>query len=80
MCDHNNHKIKSPQNKMRHGSSLKHGEAHFKDHKTWSRRNFIRNMGLAGGMSMVLGKMPITASSYSPLANALSTCHLQELV
>ncbi|MEM9920520.1 MAG: DUF1501 domain-containing protein [Bacteroidota bacterium] len=73
MCDNHN----TPNNlkntsKKRHGSSLKDGKAHQKDHLNWSRRNFLRQMGVAGSMSMMLGSFPVMASSYSPLASALS--------
>ncbi len=69
MCDNpNNH-----QNKKRHGSALEHGEAHHRDHKKWSRRSFLRTTGLAGGMGMLLGNIPLSASFKSPLSYALNT-------
>ena len=68
MCNH-----KTTDNKnMRHGAALEHGKAHEKDHQQWSRRSFLRNVGLAGTMSMMLGKFPLTAMSNSPLTYALS--------
>lgn len=56
---------------LRHGSALSHGEAHSHDHKNWSRRGFLRNLGIMGGTSMLLGKMPLTALGASPLTAAL---------
>ena len=69
MCNHH----KTDKNKsMRHGAALEHGQAHEKDHQQWSRRSFLRNLGIAGSMSMVLGKVPLTAMTNSPLGFALS--------
>lgn len=69
MCNH--HKEDKNKN-LRHGAALEHGKAHEKDHQQWSRRSFLRNVGLAGTMSMMLGKIPLTAMANSPLAYALS--------
>ncbi len=55
----------------RYGSALEHGQAHERDHNQWSRRSFIRNLGLAGGVSMFLNKLPLSALSNSPLSMAL---------
>ncbi len=64
MCnDHNKH-----QHKLRHGSALEHGEAHKRDHNRWSRRSFLKSMGIAGGAGMMLGNLSITSS----MANLLS--------
>lgn len=67
MCD--NHKTKD---KGRHGEALEHGQAHEHDHQQWSRRGFLKNMGVAGGMTMLLGNLPITALSGSPLTFGLA--------
>lgn len=64
MQDHHNH--------TRYGSALEHGEAHQKDHHHWSRRGFLRNLGILGGTSMLLGKLPVTAIGASPLSIALN--------
>lgn len=56
----------------RKGSALEHGEAHERDHKHWSRRNFLKNMGIAGGVSLFLSRFPVTALAHSPLSYALS--------
>ncbi|MEM8527109.1 MAG: DUF1501 domain-containing protein [Bacteroidota bacterium] len=58
-------------NNKRYGSALEHGKAHQKDHSNWSRRGFLRNLGLIGGTSMLLGKMPVNALGASPLSSAL---------
>ena len=64
----NQHNNKS---KMRYGSALEHGKAHRQDHQKWSRRSFLRNLGLTGGASMILGNLPLTALAASPLHHAL---------
>lgn len=65
MCEHNHHT-------SRYGSALEHGEAHQKDHQNWSRRGFLRNLGILGGTSLMLGKVPVTAIGASPLSIALN--------
>jgi len=65
MCDHSNHNHKP------HGSALEHGQAHERHHSV-SRRLFLRNLGIAGSASLLLGKMPITAMAHSPLAYGLN--------
>jgi uncharacterized protein (DUF1501 family) len=66
MC---NHDKKLP---LRQGSALEHGEAHETDHQLWSRRMFMRNLGIAGSVSLMFGKLPLTAAVSSPLAWALA--------
>ncbi len=65
MCDRkkNNHKPL--------GSALEHGEAHERHHSV-SRRMFLRNLGIAGSASMLLGNTPITAMANSPLSWGLT--------
>jgi len=63
MCNHH----KPP----RHGSALEHGAAHTRDHRTWSRRNFLKNLGLSTGASLMLGNLPVKALGVSPLTMAL---------
>jgi uncharacterized protein (DUF1501 family) len=65
MCDHSNHNHKP------HGSALEHGQAHERHHSV-SRRLFLRNLGIAGSASLLLGKTPITAMAHSPLAYGLN--------
>jgi len=78
MCDtHNSKKISK---KMRHGSALAHGQAHKIDHNKWSRRSFIRNIGITGGMSMLLGKLPLTAAVASPLSHALNNAETDRIL
>lgn len=44
----------------RHGASLEHGEAHSRDHKSWSRRNFLSALGFAAlGSGISLAGMPV---------------------
>ena len=66
MSDH-----KNINHKNRPGSSLEHGEAHKKDHENWSRRSFLRNVGLAGGMSMFVGNYKVAASALNSLDMSL---------
>ncbi|MEM0994240.1 MAG: DUF1501 domain-containing protein [Bacteroidota bacterium] len=56
---------------QRHGSALEHGKAHQRDHQNWSRRGFLKNLGLLGGTSMLLGQVPVQAIGASPLTKAL---------
>ncbi len=65
MCDH------SKTNPTPHGSALEHGEAHERHHSV-SRRLFLRNLGIAGSASLLLGKTPITAMANSPLGYGLT--------
>ncbi len=47
-------------------------EAHQKDHKVWSRRNFLTSLGVSGGMGMLFNKIPLKAFATSPLNYMLS--------
>ncbi|MGB0929314.1 MAG: DUF1501 domain-containing protein [Chitinophagales bacterium] len=58
--------------KQQDGSRLEHGKAHEEAHRQWSRRGFLKGLGIAGGMSMMLGKTPISATTPSPFLKALS--------
>lgn len=69
MCNHH----KDQKTKGRYGSALEHGAAHAHDHQSWSRRTFMKNLGIAGSVSMLLGRTPLTALSSAPLGMALST-------
>jgi len=66
MCDH------PSKARNRPGSALEHGRAHARDHQRWSRRQFMRTLGLAGSAGLLLGRLPVTARPGSPLAWALS--------
>lgn len=61
------------KNKMRHGAALEHGKAHQKDHQRWSRRGFLRGLGLTGGAGMLLGGTPINAMAASPFGFLLNS-------
>ncbi|MEM1325562.1 MAG: DUF1501 domain-containing protein [Bacteroidota bacterium] len=63
--------MKNTTHNKRHGSALEHGQAHTEDHDLWSRRSFLRNFGLVGGASMLLGKLPVTAMESAMLSEAL---------
>ncbi len=45
---------------------------HDKEHAAWNRRSFLQALGLVGTGSLVAGKLPIYASSPTPLSAALS--------
>ena len=60
------------QNISRPGISLANKKAHAADHKAWSRRDFLTQLG-AGGIaaSFMMGAKPVHAYSHHPLAQAL---------
>lgn len=61
MCNHNFNQDK------KFGTS-----AHDEEHKKWNRRSFLQALGLSGAGTMMLGGMPLSASSSSKLAAAIS--------
>ncbi len=65
-------KKKLPHKNLPLGSSKEHGKAHEQEHLRWSRRAFLRNMGLAGGVGMMLGKIPVFASERWAINAALN--------
>lgn len=65
MCDHN-------KSNLPVGSALEHGEAHEQDHIRRSRRNFLRSIGITGGVSLMAGGMPLTALKGAFLEMALA--------
>ncbi|MEM6318110.1 MAG: DUF1501 domain-containing protein [Bacteroidota bacterium] len=65
---------------MRHGSAIAHGQAHTKDHQKWSRRSFIRNVGITGGLSMFLGHLSLTTAAASPLSIALNDAETDRIL
>jgi len=68
--DHNStihHKVKK-----KYGSALEHGKAHEKQHK-WSRRDFMKNLGLAAfSTPLFLGSTPVAAFNAAPLLAGLN--------
>lgn len=68
MCNHNH-----SSEKNRHGSSLEHGDAHEKDHQSWSRRSFLSTLGIGAlGSGLVLGGIPVNAMARTKFLNRLS--------
>ncbi|MEM9260088.1 MAG: hypothetical protein AAGA62_10615, partial [Bacteroidota bacterium] len=60
----------STHKKPRSGATLKNHRAHAQDHENWSRRNFLRTIGLAGATSFGLAGLPLTGLYGFPLAAA----------
>lgn len=77
MC---NHDKKAKSNAPKRGIALEHGQAHAQDHQSWSRRTFLRQMGIAGTTSFLLGKTPLMAITNSPLAMALSQANTDDRI
>ena len=46
---------------------------HDKEHAAWNRRSFLQALGLTGEGSIMLGKIPVSASTQTPLSAALTT-------
>lgn len=59
-------------NKYRIGSQIQDGKAHQKEHKKWSRRNFLQTLGITGGASMMVSGMSVAAAASPSLAAALA--------
>ncbi|MEM6877838.1 MAG: DUF1501 domain-containing protein [Bacteroidota bacterium] len=59
-------------NPKRHGMDLSDQSAHQHDHQSWSRRGFLRTIGLAGATSVGISALPLTGLYGFPLASALS--------
>ncbi|MEL6143087.1 MAG: hypothetical protein AAFU67_15895, partial [Bacteroidota bacterium] len=59
--------------KQRKGTTLHDQNAHALDHEAWSRRNFLRTIGLAGASSFGLGALPLTGLYGFPLAQAMAS-------
>ncbi|MGK0388890.1 MAG: hypothetical protein ACI94Y_001622 [Maribacter sp.] len=57
MCDH-----------YRKGTRLQEGNLHERDHRLWTRRDFISKSSLLAGASLFLSQLPIRAFAKSPLA------------
>lgn len=61
-----------PNTSPRRGSDLRHPSAHARDHQAWSRRGFLRTIGLAGATTVGLSSLPLTGLFGSPLTSLLS--------
>lgn len=71
MCNH--HKNTS---KNRHGSSLEHGQAHEKDHQSWTRRSFLSTLGIGVlGSGLMLGGIPVNAMARTKFLNRLTSAN-----
>ncbi|MTI88671.1 MAG: DUF1501 domain-containing protein [Balneolaceae bacterium] len=69
MCQKDQHKTNSH---TRHGGSLEDGEAHEKDHRSWSRRSFLNALGFtAFGSGMALAGMPVHTFARTSFLNRL---------
>lgn len=68
MCNqHSSHK-------NRHGSSLEHGQAHEKDHQSWTRRSFLSTLGIGAlGSGLMLGGTPVNAMARTKFLNRLAS-------
>lgn len=68
MCNqHSSHK-------NRHGSSLEHGQAHEKDHQSWTRRSFLSTLGIGAlGSGLMLGGIPVNAMARTKFLNRLAS-------
>ncbi len=60
------------KNNMRFGAAKEHGKAHQQDHQNWSRRSFLRGLGLTSGASVLLGGTAVSAMSASPFSYLLN--------
>ncbi len=56
---------------QRKGADHLDPHAHDEDHRNWSRRNFLRTLGLGGAAGIGLNFMPLTSLYGFPLASAL---------
>ncbi|WP_400076031.1 DUF1501 domain-containing protein [Winogradskyella sp. R77965] len=69
MCDHD-----------LNNKSILNNNAHDLEHKKWNRRSFLQALGLAGAGSMMLGGMPVSASTNSKLAAAISNSETDRIL
>ncbi len=60
------------KHKQRLGAALEHGEAHTREHRLWSRRDFLSASGLLGAGSMLLGNRMVRAFQPTPLLAAMA--------
>lgn len=69
----NTHKPSSSPKTNRKGKTLQNQGAHTKDHKNWSRRDFLTTSGLfAAGASFMLGNSSLKAFAPNPMLKALA--------
>lgn len=59
------------KHRLRPGAALEHGADHDREHRLWSRRDFLSATGLLGAGSMLLGGLPVRAFQPSPLLAAM---------
>lgn len=55
-------------------------EKHDQEHSYWSRRSFLQALGIAGTGTMMLGSNMVTASSPSPLSEAISRAETDNIL
>ena len=73
MSDHKNILTGSRRHTGRLGSRIADGAAHDQDHSTWSRRNFLSSLGIAGfGSAFVHGGIPVRAIAQSLVSHSLA--------
>jgi len=60
------------EHKIRPGATLNDRAEHEKDHRLWSRRDFLTATGLFGAGSFLLGNLPVRTFQPTPLMAALS--------
>ncbi|MBK8966200.1 MAG: DUF1501 domain-containing protein [Lewinellaceae bacterium] len=58
--------------KQRFGAALEHGAAHDREHRLWSRRDFLSASGLLGAGSFLLANSPVNIFQPSPLLAAMA--------
>ena len=73
MCQDNHN------NKQR-GISIKNGKAHQDDHDNWSRRGFLRALGLATGGGIAMGSFSLTAMASAALNPLLAAGEVEDRI
>ena len=68
------------KNKIRYGSALEHGKAHQTEHQLWSRRSFLRGLGVAGGGSILFSSNSLAALAASPFGFALNSSNADRVL
>ena len=64
----------------RPGTTLADERAHRSDHRAWSRRSFLRTLGLAGAANVALQGLPISALAGTALTSAIGAGGPRKLV
>ncbi|MBO6794287.1 MAG: DUF1501 domain-containing protein [Balneolaceae bacterium] len=76
MCNHH-----QKTNNNRHGSSLEHGQAHEKDHQSWTRRSFLSTLGIGAlGSGLMLGGIPVNAMARTKFLNRLASANTDRVL